>query len=536
MRWALLVIVACSSPDRGPRFMGAGHSSPVDGGTLRFAVTDQVRTLDPTVQYEETSSYGVHPVYETLIDFEPARREDDRSGYTLEPRLAERWEVSADGLAYHFWLRDGITFSDGEPVVAGDFVYALDRALTKPDSGYLGFLAGVAGYQDVIDQKKPHCECFEALNDRELVIHLDKPNRSFLESLTLSFATPMKRAWVEKVGDQIQHEALGTGPFEVETWEQGRRLVLKKNARYWNASAIHLDRIEMIENVPRDTQFLMFQAGEIDAAERLSAPDYLWIMDQPAWAPYVQSRAMMYSYGSRMNVEMKPFTDRRVRQAMNYAVNKQHEVKLLMGAATISHGILPPGVFGRDDKLQPYPHDPAKAHALLAEAGYPDGFDVDYVVMSDDEASRLASSLQADLAEVGVRVHLQVVTLATYATAIGKRHGAAFGKGTWVGDYPDPADFFDPLFQSKSIGDENSSNSSFYSNPALDQLLEDARAEADVTKRAEMYRQAERIVYDDAPWIWEYHQSLTEVVQPYLKGYGIHPIRLRDFTRAWLDK
>jgi ABC-type transport system substrate-binding protein len=356
---------------------------------------------------------------------------------------------------------------------------------------------------------------------------------AFLTVLTMSFATPLRPGPSD---DERQHTALGTGPFVFDSWDQGRRLIVKKNPRYWDAAAIHLDRLELLENVPRDTQFLMFERGELDAAERLSSSDYLWIVDRADWAPYVQHRTVMNAYGSRMNVTMPPFDDRRVRQALNYAVDKDHEIKLLNGTAVVSHGILPPGMFGRDDTLAPYPHDPAKARALLAEAGYPDGLELEYVIMNDDEAARLAESLKSDLAEVGVRMRITTWSFATYVTAIGESGGPPFSKSTQLADFADPVDFFDVRFASTSIHDESSNNDSFYANPELDRLLAAARGEPDRAARATMYHRAERILYDDAPWIWEYHQDMTEVTQPYVAGYAIHPIWIRDFSRAWLDK
>jgi len=302
--------------------------------------------------------------------------------------------------------------------------------------------------------------------------------------MTMSFATPQRADHVAAAGDQLRREPLGTGPFVLASWDEGEHLVLRRNPHYWDPERVHLDAIDLFENIPRDTQFLMFERGELDTAERLSSPDYLWVIDQPDWAPYVHRRAVMNAYGSRMNVRVKPFDDRRVRQALNYALDKAHSIKLLNGAAVPSHGLLPPGMFGRDDTLAPYPHDPAKARALLAEAGYPNGFDVDYVVMNDEEAEKLAGSLQRDLAAVGVRVHITLMSFATYVTAIGKPDGPPFSKATWVGDFPDPTNFLDARFHSRMIANENSNNDSFYANPELDALLDAARGETDLVKRA----------------------------------------------------
>ncbi len=530
--WLLVLLVACNAGDRGPKWRPAGHATPRDGGSLRFATKDQVRTLDPTIEYEEVSSYAAHALFDTLVDYDGATAADP---LRVVPELAARWSISPDGLEYRFALRDGITYSDGTPIVAGDFAYSLERALTTADSPFGAFLANVEGAADVLAGKAHHCAGIAAPDPRELVLRLVKPDAAFLFVLTMSFATPQRAAHVAEAGEQLRRQPLGSGPFVLDRWDEGERLVMRKNPRYWDASRVHLDTIVLYENIPRDTQFLMFERGELDTAERLAAPDYLWVIDQPDWAPYVQQRAVMNAFGSRMNVRKKPFDDRRVRQALNYALDKDHSLKLLNGAAVPSHGILPPGLFGRDDTLAPYPHDPAKARALLAEAGYPNGFDTDYVVMNDDEAERLASSLQGDLAEVGVRVHISLMSFSTYVTAIGKADGPPFSKSTWVGDYPDPTNFLDARFHSRMIADENSNNDSFYSNPELDALLDAARGETDPTKRAAMYHRAERILYDDAPWIWDYHQMMTEVVQPYVRGYALHPVWLRDYSSAWLD-
>jgi ABC-type transport system substrate-binding protein len=243
----------------------------------------------------------------------------------------------------------------------------------------------------------------------------------------------------------------------------------------------------------------------------------------------------MNVFGSRMNVRRKPFDDRRVRQALNYALDKRHTARLLNGTTVPSHGILPPGMLGRDPDLAPYPHDVARARALLAEAGYPHGLDLDYLTTNDEETEKVAASLQSDLAAAGVRVHITVTSWATWQTENGRPDGAPFAFAAWAADYPDPTNFFDPRFHSRSIKPEASTNDSYYGNPELDALLDAARAELDVGKRDAMYRRAERILYDDAPWIWDYHRVTTEVTQPYVRGYEPHPIWMRDFTSAWLD-
>jgi ABC-type transport system substrate-binding protein len=368
-----------------------------------------------------------------------------------------------------------------------------------------------------------------------VVIRLATVNPAFLAILAMPFTTPQRPEHVARAGDQLRRRPDANGPFELARWDEGDTIELRRNPRYHDPARAHLDAIVMHENIPRDTQFQMFERGELDAAEKLAAPDYLFVMTEPAWRPYVHRAVGLTVFGSRMNVTRKPFDDRRVRQALNYALDKDHTARLLNGTTVPSHGMLPPGMLGRDPDLAPYPHDPARARALLAAAGYPDGFDVEYVTTNDEETEKVAASLQSDLAQVGVRVHIAVMSWTAWSTAVGQPSGPAFSYTSWVADFPDPVNFFEPRFHSRSIKPIDSSNDSYYANRDLDALLDAARAGHDPGERAALYRRVERILYDDAPWIWDYHRVTTEVVQPYVRGYEPHPIWLRDFTSAWLD-
>jgi ABC-type transport system substrate-binding protein len=521
---------ACSPPDHGPRFRAAGSPVPRAGGTLRFAVKDQLHTLDPTIGYDEVAYYVLHPLFDTLVDFSPA-------GIEIVPRLARSWTVEDGGLTYRFELRPGIAFSDGAPITAAHVKFSLERALATADSPFAEYLADIAGAREMIDSqgKVASCAGIVVPSDHVLEIHLLRANPALLDILAMPFATPQRPEHVAAAGDQLRRQPDATGPFELARWDEGTQVVLRRNPHYFDPSRAHLDEIIMLEGIPSDTQFQMFERGELDTAEQLAAPDYLFVRTEPAWQPYVHRSVGMNVFGSRMNVTVKPFDDRRVRQALNYALDKRHTARLLNGTTVASHGLLPPGMLGRDPDLAPYPHDPARARALLAEAGYPHGFDVEYMTAYDEETEKIAGSLQSDLAEVGVRIHIVVTALATLATETARPTGPAFSFASWTADYPDPTNFFDPRFHSRSIKPEGSTNDSFYANPELDALLDAARAELDPRRRDALYRRAERILYDDAPWIWDYHRVKTEVTQPYVRGYELHPIWIRDYTSAWLD-
>ncbi len=522
MKWlALVALIACSHSD-APRWKEAG-GVPHAGGTLRIATQNGLTTLDPAVAYDESSLFAIHAMVDGLVGYAT-------DGTELVPQLAERWTISPDGLVYTFTLRAGLAYDNGKPIEARDFERGLERTLAMKDSPYASHLAGVAGAQDVLDGNATDCTGITTIDARTLEVRLTAPNGAMLYELAMPFAAPLTEESVD-----VRRGFRASGPYALVEWDEGRRIELVRRANYHDPSRQRIERIVLLENVPRDLQFMMLERGELDAAERLSGSDQRWIEQQPAWAPQLKTRALMNAFGARMNTREKPFDDKRVRQAMNYAVDKRRIGKLLMGTSVPAHGVLAPGAFGRDDSIAPYPHDPAKARALLAEAGYPNGFELDYVTLVDEEAEKLAVSLQQDLAEVGITMSITQITFSAFADAISKPTGPKFSIVTWVGDYPDPLSLLDPLFHSRNINEESSTNFSFFKNAELDGLLDAGRGEVDREKRAALYRRAERILYDEAPWIWGYHQLVTEVVQPYVRDYRPHPVWIRDYTSAWLD-
>ncbi len=518
------LLAACSPPDRGPRFRPAGQTAPRRGGRLRLSIAGSVQSLDPTVAYDELSFYALHALFDTLVDYAP-------DSLAVIPRLAARWEISADGTRYTFWLRPGAAFHDGAPITAAHVKLGLERALKTPGSPFAAYLTDLAGAQAVIDRTTGDCAGITAAGDR-LDLQLVRRNPGFLAMLAMPFATPQRG---ERSPDQRRTQPDATGPYELARWDEGNELVLRRNPHAADPTRGYLDEIVIRENVPRDLQFQLFERGELDTADKLAAPDYLYVITEPAWQPYLHRVTTLNTLGSRINVTAPILADRRVRQALNYALDKAHTARLLSGTTTPSHGMLPPGMLGRDPDLAPYPHDVARARALLVEAGYPTGVDLDYVTVQDEETEKVAASLQADLAEAGIRLHLRVMSLEAWQAAAAQPDGPPLSFGSWIADFPDPINFLDAKFHSKAIRPADSNNDSFYANPALDRLLDAAHDELEPDRRAALYRRAERILYDDAPWIWDYHRVETEITQPYVRGPVSHPIWIRDYTRTWLD-
>ncbi len=547
-RWSLpliMITMACGEAPTLPEpLAAAGLPGPRRGGTLRFAIADDVRTLDAAIAYDEFSLYAEHLIFDGLLSYRPTS-----SGHPLElgPGLAESWTISEDRRVYTFTLRPGIVYEDGSPIVAADFANSIERIMNPATNTQAKqFYEHVEGASARKAGKADHLSGVRALDDRHLEIRLEKPDESFLMIMAMMFIVPVPKAWSDKQGARIRDQPLASGPFRLVEWNQGSRMVFERNPHYWNPELPYLDRVEMDLQVGRDVAVLKFLRGEYDTLERLSSDKYVQFAKSPEWKPYLVTTPATNVYGELMDTTRPPFgpkdpnnpTDvangKRVRQAMNYALNKEDSYRLYNERLVIAHGVLPPNMPGYDPNMKPYPYDPQRARALLAQAGYAKGFDIDYYITKDEAAEKFAQSIQADLGDVGVRVHIKVLTFPTYLSAVQRPGTLQFAYTSWYMDFPDPWNFLEVKFHTDRR--PVSTNESGYSNPEVDAILDAARVEPDRDKRLAMYHHVEEIVFDDCPWIWHYHGKIVEVLQPYVKNYHYHPAYLRDYRETWLDK
>jgi ABC-type transport system substrate-binding protein len=229
---------------------------------------------------------------------------------------------------------------------------------------------------------------------------------------------------------------------------------------------------------------------------------------------------------------MPPLDDRRVRQALNYAVNKDDVVALLNGRGVPAKGIVPPGMPGYPSGVTGYPYDPGRARALLREAGQGAGFTTELWTQGSDLDLKIAQLVQRELADVGVTMDIKQVAWSSFLEAIRQPKTVPLFDLGWSADFADPSNFLDVLFHS---GRWDANNHSFYANPAFDRLIDRARTLPDADARNRIYAEAERLLVDDAPVILLYHPISYVMVQPRVHGYTIHPLLPARFTEVWLD-
>ncbi len=474
--------------------------------TLRLAMGQEAVSLDPIATSDNGSIWTQLLLYDTLI-------RPDTSGTGLEPGLAESWKVSEDGLTLTFTLRDA-KFSDGSPVTPEDVVFSLKRA-GSPDSGWARFFNPITG--------------FEIDGDR-IVMTLDKPFTPAFNNLALFAAAILPKALVEEQGDAFFEKPVGTGPFVLKSWTRGSKIELARNPYYWQEGKPAVEEAELDVVAEGTARVLRLEAGEADI-----------IIDPPVnQIPELENTAGI-TVGSTipyrsdfvlLNTTREPFGNETVRQALNYAIDKEALVKgVLFGKGEVAATAMPVMAYA-DESLEPYPYDPAKAKAMLAEAGYPDGFSTTLLVNSGNAAHRnVAVALQAMLAQVGVKAEIQMIEGGTmWATTKSGEYDMALSYAT--SDTIDP----DQLIGFLAVNPERANAyHTQWQNTDLNALYAEERSTVNGPERGAMFVEMVEMLKDGAPMIFLYHPATSWATRDTVGGFAVLPtsnFRLEDVTLA----
>jgi peptide/nickel transport system substrate-binding protein/oligopeptide transport system substrate-binding protein len=487
-----------------PAALVSGCGRAAGSRTLRFAYRTDWKSMDPAQCFDASTLQVMRLLYQGLYDC------DDQLNFV--PWLAEELpEVSADKRVYTIRLRPGIPFANGREVEAEDFVYSIrrifDPATQSPGATFLRNVKGL-----------------HAPDRHTLRIELEKSDLAFLWLLTLPYTYPVPREEVKRHGETWYRNPCGTGPFVLTDWRRGLRLRFERNPLYVGPARPGLDAIEVLIGYDEMTQTMMFERGELDLLS-IPQPDLVRLKNDPRWAPQVRSLRLQETEFLGMNCEMAPFTDRRVRQAVCHAVNRERLVQFLGGAGAVAHGLVPPGVFGHDPTRKGYDYDQERARRLLAEAGHPDGIDVDLWFPTDvPRWEHICQVVQQDLKRAGIRATLTKVAYAVFNLATARRNTVAFCMSGWTEDYPDARDFLGTMCDGTIITDDECTNSSFYNNDEVNRLLGDAAVATDEATRAGLFRRAEDLVMEDAPMCVLLHPIEYRMCQPRVRGCTLHPM------------
>ena len=515
---------------------GTGGGEPVQGGTLKVTYQGEPTGLDPTRAWELESWAIERLTYETFLTY---ASEPGEAGTELVPCLAtevpsvENGGISEDGRVYTFKLREGVKFAPpvDRELTADDFKYSFERMLKDPEAPYY-FYSRIVGVDDFVEGKADEVQGFQAVDPLTVQITLSEPDPSILFALTMPFTSAVPREWVAQQGKKMRERPLGTGPFIIEEWVPGQRIVAKRNPNYWDEGKPYLDEIDFDLTVNSSTALLRLQNGEVDVlGDSVPAADYQRVKNDPKWGQYLVDAPQVAWYYVFMNVLEKPFDEKLVRQAVNYAIDTGKLQKLLGGQGTVLNQIYPSSLPGYQPDATFYTYDPEKARELLAEAGYPDGFTTTFYGHNVEPFPKLAQAIQADLKAVGIDASIKLMDRATYWEFISYRKShAGIGLSDWYQDFPDPSDWIGPLFTNPEDG---GMNSSFWENDEVNRLYAESSTELDPEKRLEMFVQMQEIIMDEAPTAPLFEPLWNGMYGENVGGYYYHPVWNLNFQDFW---
>ena len=521
----LLPAAIVAGAEAGP----APEAIPVRGGTLVYGRGPDTVGLDPAHESDGESFKVCDNLYEGLVRFA-----DD--GTAIEPALADTWEAAADGRTWVFHLRPGVTFHCGRPVDAAAVEYSLARqwSARKPRAadfevggpypfwGYLG-LDSVLESIDVVDP-------------RTIRFRLTEPNAPFLANLACNFAAIVCPTHAHERGADFFRDPCGTGPFRFVSWAPGDSLVLARWDGYWSRSA-YLDRI-VFRSVPDNaTRFFDLISGSLHMMDGLPPDDVAAIESDPS-LELAKEPGMNVAYLA-MNMDHAPFGDVQVRRALCHAIDKDRIVKSLYeNLAQPAKGPLPPNVFGADPDLVDYTYDPALARELLAQAGYPDGFETTLWTMTAPrpympQPLALAQALQADLAGVGIRTKIVSFAWEAYLDHLHRGHHDLALLG-WQSDNGDPDNFLFVHFD-RTSAEPPAGNIAFYRDERVHELLREGRVATAPAERLRIYGEVQQLVHRDAPWVPLVHTMEMAALRANVRDFRLHPTGRVLLSRVWLE-
>ena len=463
--------------------------------TITFAYSSGPFTLEPVmVPGDNATLWLTDLLYGTLMRPTP-------DGTDLYPYLCDSYEISEDGLTYTFKLKQGVKFSDGTDVTVDDWVFSLLRARDTKESNWE---VSVENIKDV-----------KAVDASTLEITLNHVSESFLADMSMFNTAVQSKAYIEKIGEEEnQIKPMGTGPYMIQEWEIGSHIYLEKNPYFFDADKVKTQYVHF--NIVPDTanRILQLKSGEADIIDNIPFNNIAELNNEPGiTAMGIGSTETQYLC---MNYKHPILKDVRVRHALRYATDCQQIVDLVLagfGSPATSY-ISSSGLY-YNSAIQPPEYNPEKAKELLAEAGYPNGFDLTIITRPDRQLmEEVATILKDQWAMVGVNLNIQSVEKSSY---LDMRNNCNFEISpiTWVDDIPHPSQVSEHLFD---YSKERGLFCDFQSDEGFE-ILQKALVELDPEKCAEYYGQLQQIWYDECPAIMVYYANIPVALRDSVRGF-----------------
>ena len=488
---------------------GGASSAPLRRTLIDSRDSYDPRSLDPALSTDVPTGRAVAYLFDGLTRFNERAQ--------VVPDLAKSWDVSPDGITYTFHLAHGIHFHDGTLFTAADVKHSFMRVLDPKTRGGRGWpLYPILGAKEFAGGEATSIIGLTVINDSTVQMTLTEPFAIFPKML----AMPVASIVPQRIPPDFGEHPVGTGPWKFVAWHHDDYLLFARNTAYHDGPP-NMDSLETRIIPEPSTAVAEFESGNVDI---LSVPD----RETRSWEENDEQRRLLQEAPSlrliylSVNTTHGPLADVRVRQALNYAVDRGMILQRLMGGrGTLAAGVIPPSLDGFDPTRRPYPYDTTKAKALLREAGYPNGIAVKLWCSQSDPFPRIAQTIQAYLAQVNV--HATIVERDASSMREAARHGTTdLALKDWYADYPDAENFLYPLLHSANLG--VGGNVSFYKNVVFDSIVSVARKEQNAGKRAQLYLNADSIAFHDAPMVFLFFYKDVDAIQPWIRGFVVPSI------------
>ena len=518
------------------------RKDPADGKMIfRYNEVAGIATLDPAFAKDQAHIWTATQLYNGLVRLD--------ENLQVEPCIAKHWTVSPDGKTYTFTLRDDVRFHKdaafGTPdstrcVVAEDFVYSFNRIL-DPDVASPGlWIFNDVDYKSDSPDKQKNSP-FTAPNDSTFVVRLKQPFAPFLSLLSMPYCSVVPHEVVQHYGTDFRKHPCGTGPFKLQLWKEGVKLVMRKNTEYFERDSNgqrlpYLDAVAVTFIVDKQTVFLEFVKGNLDFMNSLDASYKDEILTRTGQLKAKYSDRIDMVGQPFLNTEYlgflmdgdksSPLSDKRIRQAVNYGFDRRKMMKYLrngIGEPGV-HGFIPNGLPGGG--CEGYEYNPAKARTLLADAGHPNGEGLPPLTLATTSSYLdLCRYIQQQLDLIGIKVKIDVNPPAALREQMAQGKSLWF-RGSWIADYPDAENYLS-LFYSPNkapIGP----NYTHYKNTTIDRLYEQAKKDNDDSHRAQMYRQMDSLIMQDAPVVVLYYDQILHFTHKGVSGLRSNAMNALD--------
>ncbi|GAC1521685.1 MAG: ABC transporter substrate-binding protein [Chloroflexota bacterium] len=508
---ALLLVVSGQGGARAIQVQARNVAAP---SALTVVMAQDAVGLDPQAVEDNSAGFIDSCVLDQLVEY--------KKGTTnVGPGLATKWNISKNGKVYTFFLRRGVKFQDGTAFNAKAYIRDLDRLVNPNNPNYVLKQAGVSSF---ISFTYGLVKSYKATGPYTVRITLKNPFGPFLSSLAMVWSGVMSPQAVSKTGDAgvLQHP-VGTGPYRFVEWIKNDHITLEANPSYWG----HKPKIKRItfQIVPdASVRVLKLKRGEAQIDADVTTQDVLSTAHTSGVIQLKQPGQLINGIG--ITTDVKPLNDVRVRQALNYAVDRKALSRsLFKGVGAPMNSYLPPPVWSYDKSLKGYPYNPNKAKQLLKAAGYPNGFSVELLGYTNPRGynsagGQLAVAVQQYLKAIGVQANITTMDFGAFLTKTRSGTYRGLYMTGWSGDNGDPDDFLYELFSSEQIPVGNTAH---LRDAHLDAVLNHARQTSKKATRIKLYRQAQAILNHDAPWIFGTYTKQVRLTTSKVHGYALNP-------------